>query len=284
MLDAIVFGVMLVVVCVVGAGYYAYHSAKDFILDNSEISIGNECEGNVVGADDTLSRFVLYSARYNSRAFEKKICILDKKSGLIEFSEKLAGYKDKTIYSKEKNITGLFKDLPVEMAQPFEAVSLPRIQFLNNALLIVDRDQFTPNHIQAAVLNYSELNLEGFSFSRWPKDDFVPMDSNYDVLFEKMYQDADDYVVSWKQFGSKEPAGKFEQTLKGADSLSGLFLGDKVLISNSGKVTAYALDGHTLAGKFCCGARLALLPGNPKWIVSNGDPLRLWQTSTVDSK
>lgn len=39
MLDAIVYAVILAVVCVVGAGSYVYHFAKDLILDNSEISI-----------------------------------------------------------------------------------------------------------------------------------------------------------------------------------------------------------------------------------------------------
>lgn len=283
--DIMLFGVVLCIACVVGLGIYLYSFGHELIYDNSDITISNVCEGNVVGADDTLSRFVIYSSGYGRSDFERKLCIVDKKSGVVEFSEAIPGFKNKVSYSKEKDITNSFKDLPAPMATQFSTTSLPRFQFSPTGLIIVDKDKFEPFHIQVAAFSYDDLNLGEFKFSNWPKDTFAKLWPYYDVFFERKYQDAGEYVVTWKREGDSAPTGQFEATLEvGNAALNGLFLGDKILINVGGNVSAFALNGHKMTGGFCCAKSLKLLPGNQGWIVSDGDPLKLWQIKNLNFK
>lgn len=278
--NAILFGVMAVIVGALALGYFLFGQVHETIYDTSDISAANECRGMVIGADATLTRFVFFNERVEVGRRYKELCVLDIHKGVVPFVEKLTGYKNETVAKPYLEVGSSFQRLPPQLAKPFEGSSLPRVQFNSQGLILVKEGDFTGDGIEAAVFSYDELGLASYSFANWPADAFAAVYQEVHVEFERVYLDADEYVVSLHNGSQK--LGSFNVTLeKSASPREGVVIGGNVLISMDGSASAYTSRGEKLPVEFCCVENLRLLPGNPNWILSRGDRLKAWRTADL---
>lgn len=275
-LDLILFGIIIAVGAPIAIGYFAYQWVADTFSDSSSISFASECRGRVVGADNSMSRFVFYGENESGRSTLQELCVTDISQGAVEFYDHPEGYKNKRALGKHLLVNSRFQALPEELAEPFKSAGLPRFQFNSQGLLIV-REEYR-DRLEAAAFSYEELGLADYSFSDWPADSFAGFSSSLLVNYKKIYHDDNEYKVSVMN-GSEEVAS-FDLRQTGAWGRA-LVVRNHILIPMDDEVAIYDFFGRKIGNGFCCAERIRLLPGHPDWILAEGDELRMWKVSEI---
>jgi len=275
-LDLILFGVVIAVGTPIAIGYFSYQWIADAFSDSSSISFASECRGRIIGADNSMSRFVFYGENKSGASTLQELCVTDLNEGAVEFYDHPEGYKNKRALGRHLIVNSRFSVLPPELAKPFKSADLPRFQFNSQGLLLV-REEYG-DRIEAAAFSYEELGLAGYSFSDWPADSFAGFSSGLLVNYEKIYNDDDEYNVSVTNGSEQLASFNLRQTEAWGQ---GLVVRNHVLIPMDDEVAIYDFSGRQTGDGFCCAERIRLLPGHPDWILAESDELRLWKVSEL---
>jgi hypothetical protein len=277
-LNAIAFGILFLFLAPIAAVVFLRDWGYELLNNSSEIKVANPCEGSVIGADDSGTRFVFYAENWRAASRQEHVlCILDVNGGPVTFSEQRDGYKHEVSLGSRLPLYRRFQPLPTELAKPFEETKLPRFQFNEHGLVIVR--EATGPRIEAAVLPYEDIGLEQHTFNKWPKDTFSAVYTGPKVSIERVYHDADEYLVTVD--AGNENLASFELTMDPETYKEGLVAGNSVLIINDRNVSAYDFNGEPKGDDFCCIKTLDLVPGSPDLLISRGDTFKVWRLSQL---
>jgi len=219
-----------------------------------------------------MTKFIFYGEGRELRSKYNELCIMDINNGPVVFYNHPPGYKNKQSLGTYLNLESRFTALPAELSAPFKDAILPRFQFSPDGLVIL-RGIYS-DRIEAAVVAYADLGLSSGAFSHWPQDAFAGFTEGANVNFSKVYHDDNEYDVSVTA-GNVDLAS-FKLRL-GEDLKRGLVVGNHVLIAVDGDVSIYDFSGAKAGDDFCCVDRIRLMPGNPSWLLSEGEQVRAWK-------